>query len=235
MSAKILPVVLGFIVLLVVVTPVFAQEMPVSNDASSSSAPVAQPLMGTSPVKTLRQAFQQDKEAFREQVSQMRQEVQSKIQAEKAALKEQLQKIKDVRKQQVVENINDKIVSINEKYTGKWSDSLDKMQTNLTALQAKATSTSAGVQTDITAAQTAITVAKTAVSAQAGKTYSIQVVSDATLRTTVGQTVTEFRTDLLGVQKQVMAAHTAIQKVRMDLGENSAMPTGTASSSALQQ
>lgn len=208
MRIKLLAVFVFSALFVIVVTPALAEDTLV---ASSTSASVHHEIQSTlkSARAAIHQTIQQDKDALKATIDQQKQQ-----------LHNELQVIKDQHKQQVVENINSKIIDLNAQYTTSWTNSLTALQTYLTTLKGTGTSSSASanLSADIATAQTDITTAQTAVTAQAGKTYTIQVISDATLHSTVGKTVSQFRTDLMKVHMSVMDARLAVLKVATDLG-----------------
>lgn len=153
-------------------------------------------------------------------------ETKAMMQDKKEQFKAKLQIIRDERKKALVERIDEKISTMNKTSTARFSAVLEKLMMVLDRITQKAQVTKAkGVDTSmadqaIVAAKTAIDAAKAAVAGQSAKTYSIDVVSETTLKTTVGSTVSMFRKDLSTVHKLVIDAKQAVQKAEKELAKS---------------
>lgn len=132
--------------------------------------------------------------------------------------KERLQTIRDETKRMQVERIDTKISSANQTATNRFSAVLDKLQSILDKLIGKAQDVKAkGIGTTaldsaIGSAQASIDDAKAAVTSQMARLYVIQIASESALKSSVGSTVSELRTDLRDVHKAVVDAKQAVQK-----------------------
>ncbi len=139
--------------------------------------------------------------------------------------KAKLDLIKDQKKKELTDKINNKIADLNKKYTDKFMEVLDKLSNILTTLTDKANAAkAAGKDTTnlfnaITSAQNKITAAKTAVLDQAGTNYVAQISGDATLFTSVGQIVRQFEADIIAVKNIVLDARQAVMNVVTQLAK----------------
>lgn len=140
-------------------------------------------------------------------------------------MKKRLEVIRNEKKKAAVERIDTKISNMNKNHTDRFSAVLDKLQSILDRVSQKTSEVKANgkdttaLDSSIVSAQTAIDSAKAAVSAQAAKTYSIQISDEATLRNSVGTTVSQFRKDLRDVHKTVVEAKQAVQKAIRELAK----------------
>lgn len=138
-------------------------------------------------------------------------------------MKKRLEVIRDEKKKVAVERIDTKIVNMNKNHTERFMAVLDKLQSILNRVSQKASEVKANgkdtavLDSSIVSAQAAIDSAKAAVLAQATKTYAIQISDEATLRNSVGTTVSQFRKDLRDVHKTVVEAKQSVQKAVSEL------------------
>lgn len=143
----------------------------------------------------------------------------------KEEFKQRLQIIRDERKKAMLERIDEKISMMNNTSTARFSAVLEKLTIILNRIIDKGQVAKAkGVDTSmldqaIVAGKTAIETAKAAVATQAAKAYSIDIVSETTLKATVGSTVSAFRKDLRDVHKIVIDAKQAVMKAEMELAK----------------
>lgn len=133
--------------------------------------------------------------------------------------------LKDERKKEKVATISGKITTFNLNHTNRLADVLDKIQSILDRVSKKAeTAKGEGYDTGVLAlaiknAQTAIDAARIAISSQALKQYTIQITSDATIKTNVGSVVSQFRTDLKAIHKLVIDAKQATMRAVSELAK----------------
>ncbi len=219
------------------VLPVYARTTmaasPVVLHSGRAGAEAVIPVTTQQPLQT---ATLQDKQAFQDQQASFRQ----KLRAERQMFKASLAKIKDQRKQALVADIADRIASVSAEKTAIMHAALDQMTTILSLISTDGqTLKSRGVDTSaldqaVAAAQQAITTADASVTAQAGKVYTPVITTDSALRLTVGQTVSQFRTDLSDVYQQVVAAKRAVMRAAMELAKiKNAAPATSSVSGAL--
>ena len=155
-----------------------------------------------------------------------REEVKNKAEAKRAELKTKLQVIKNEKKQKIVLNISDKITEMNVKATDRLSILLGNIDKILAVIKDKTDQISTNndkdtttVKTKISAATDLIVKAKADIEAQAGKTYTINVTDESTLRANVKATRDEFQSDIKSVQASVKDAHEAVRASAQALAE----------------
>ncbi|MDP3726865.1 MAG: hypothetical protein Q8Q96_00950 [bacterium] len=192
MRSKIASFLLAFIILLVLPLVVYAQGTP-QNRVQNRKDAVAQ----------RKDAAQQKREEF----------------------KTRLQTIRDEKKKAAVERIDTKIANMNEVQTVRFTTVLTKLQSILDRVSQKVKAAEANgkdtalADAAIADAQAAIDKAKAAVSAQAAKTYIIQISDEAALRNSVGATTSQFKKDLRDVHKLIIDAKQAVQNTVRELAK----------------
>lgn len=158
-------------------------------------------------------------------VMQVREDAKALIQQEREAVKAKIAAIKDQRKKTIVERVDTKIPEINTNRTNQMSAALTRMTQILDSISSKsATAKQEGKNTTsldqaIINAKTAISTAQDAVTTQAGKTYTLTITDDTTLRTTIGTTLKQLTTDLNAVHKKVIAARESVRKAFVELAK----------------
>lgn len=218
------------LVVMATVLPPVVQAQRVQRDVAT----LMHPTKATASSTLIRQAVSD----FHQTIVNEREEMKQQMQQAQNEFQQKLSLIKDQKKQQRVISINDHIQSLNQTETDKMSQALDSLSTILEKIESQRdilVSKDANVtilNTDITTATKAITTAKGEVSTQASKTYSISIVSDATLKTTVGTTVSQFRADMTTTYKSVVNAKQAVVKAAQELKTVSATLNSSASPSA---
>ena len=166
------------------------------------------------PIKSLKEQTQDLRQKTNQDIMQLKQDNRAAIKAKMDEYKTRIQAIKDERKKLLVERIDSKISNLNKKYTTHLSDVLTKLQMILDKVKADVIDPK--VLADITTAQSAIDAAKKLNDAQAAKQYVPDITTDATLRTTVGSIVSQFRLDLVADHKAVVDAKQAVQNLKSD-------------------
>ncbi|MBI2068835.1 MAG: hypothetical protein HYT67_01890 [Candidatus Yanofskybacteria bacterium] len=165
------------------------------------------------------------KEEFQDKVREEKKQLEERIKEKRTELKERLEKIKDERKKQVVERIDKSMDELNARMVKHFTEVLDKVEGVLNRVSErteKAKAAGADVSVVVAAidqAVNAIREARAAIEAQAGKTYTINVTDEATLKNRVGEARQSLRADLKVVQDAVKAAHEAVRKVAVALGQ----------------
>lgn len=193
-------------------------------------------------VPTLKQTFQQEREAAKQELSQkkaefqtavqgIREKMQSEIKAKETELKTQVKKIKDIAKQQAVQKMYANLNDMNKRMTDQFvkslnqlADVLDKIKSRTAKAQAAGTGGTGGidiktVQTAIANAENAIALARTAVQSQAGKAYSITVQSDTSAKLDVSKVRDNLKKDLKIAQDAVKSAREAVHTAATTLGK----------------
>ena len=115
--------------------------------------------------------------------------------------KAKLAKIKDEKKQKIVEKLDARFNEVNLKRTTQMTKHLDKMSEILTKIAGDTASASSAIQT-----------ARDAVTTQAAKTYVITISTEANLKMDVGKVRSQLEMDLRAVHKLVVAARRAVRE-----------------------
>lgn len=130
-----------------------------------------------------------------------------------------LSTIRDTKKKAIVERVDQRIAQINTNRTGIMTRHLTKIEEILNRTEARALEAEKNgkdviaVKTAITSARTAITSAKTTVSAQAAKTYAIDITTEANLGSAVSSARTAFAKDLQTAHQSVVTARKSTRDV----------------------
>ncbi len=164
------------------------------------------------------------------------QETREQMKARMDTFKAQIRTIRDTRKQLLTEKISDKVASANARLTNKMDKALDHSTDILNRVKEKAAAfkvqekDTTSLDQAISTAESAIATAQAAVDAQKSKEYTANITNEVTLRSTIGQMVSQFRQDISSVHKLIIDAKQAVQKAISELaklrGENTA--TGSA-------
>ncbi len=211
--------------------------LPVLGQTSATPSP----LPSIRPIKELREMtkddIQQMRMNFEKQIQSERDTLKTKIDAKRAALKTALLKIKDQRKQKTVEDLDQRFDSINQKMTDLFVSALDQMDDVLNGITTRVDSAQekgidvSSIRTAISSAHQAIMDARDAVTAQAAKTYNINVTTAANLRSSVKTTMELLKNDLKTVREKVKAARDSVHAVAVAFarvhGNNADLPGPT--------
>lgn len=204
-----------------------------SNTAGTSSGGSATPVVSVTDAKEsenikkreseLKSVFEARKERVTEELKTRREDAVEKHKQDRATFKEQLGKIRDTKKQAAVTRIDSKVSEINKKRTDEMATRLTKMseildKVGVRSSEAKATGADiTTVDALVTAARTAVTSAQTSVSTQAGKVYTANISSEATLGSAMSSTLDSLHTDLTATFDTVKAAHLTVQEAVKEL------------------
>lgn len=138
------------------------------------------------------------------------------FQDHKAAFQQELSRIKDTRKQGIVDKINTDCQNVNQKRTDAMTAMLAKLSTILTNVSNRSASAAASgkdttnVDTAVATAQSAIADAQTLVAAQAGAICTITITSDATVKTDVNHGISTLQQALSSIYQKVLLARKAV-------------------------
>lgn len=169
--------------------------------------------------------LQERREEFKDTIKAKREEAEEKIKAMRADLKVRLQKVKDEQKRDRVEKIAGQIDALNKKTLDHFSDLLDKMEKTLERIGTRADKAeSRGLNVSVVRAamddaRAAIEASRTAITAQAGKTYTIEVTAEEVLKADVGKARKALHDDLVKVRDTVKAAHDAVRNAAVILAQ----------------
>lgn len=164
-------------------------------------------------------------DSFRQEIKTRVQERRQERQENREEFRAQIQTIRDERKREIVEKLNDKLSSVNERATDHWVEVLEKLEGIVARIDTKAQDLEgegidiSQVEAAITVANNAIATAQSAVSSQAGKTYEITITDENNLRGQVGPTVSGLHQDLRHVHQTVVAAKQAVMQAAMELAK----------------
>lgn len=155
-------------------------------------------------------------EDFADTVEASREAVKQEFENRQTEFKQQLARIRDTKKQAVVDKLNTNCQDINSKRTDKMTAMLEKLSVILTNVTNREASASAAgkdvttVDTAVTAAQAAIADAQNAVAGQAGTLCTITITSETNLKTDVGKIISSMQSSLQSVYTKVLAAKQAV-------------------------
>lgn len=131
--------------------------------------------------------------------------------ARREAFQTKLEEMKDIRKQAMIERVDEKINNFNERHTTKLQTGIERMQSVLDGIATKAAELNdSDLDESIESAQEAIDTAEELVTAQLEKEYFIDLEDETQIRTAAQETFTLFRTDLKEVHEAVKEAHMAV-------------------------
>lgn len=194
--------------LFLVPATISAQE---ANTATGSSQSTAVPTPKVTPVD-LRRVNSADREA---QIKALKEAALKKREEVKSTLRQNLTQIKDAKKQEVVNNIDERIANRNAAWITHWNEVLqrltgilDKVERRAQELGSAGTDIS-GLTAVISTARTSISTAQAKVDAQNGKAYAITVTDDS-LGQNVKATIELFRTDVKAVVGSLNDARRAV-------------------------
>lgn len=176
-------------------------------------------------IKARAEELKERKKEFEEKVREEKKQLAERIKEKRTELKGNLEKIKDERKKQIVERVDKQMDELNARMVKHLIEVLDKIEGVLNRAserteRAKAAGTNVSVVVAaIDQAVNAIREARAAIEAQAGKTYTMNVTDEATLKNRVGEARQSLRKDLKVVQDAVKAAHDAVRKMVVALAQ----------------
>src|SRR3989338_22191 len=151
--------------------------------------------------------------AAKSMILEKRKEAKEKFQAEREAFQEKLKEIKETRKQNILERVDEKINSLNERHMTRLDNYLARMLTVLEKIEEKAadvTGDSSALDAAIIKAKDAIETAQAAVEEQAGKDYIVEFDDETELGTQVRSLFATFKSDVKEVHQLVKDAHKAV-------------------------
>ncbi len=170
--------------------------------------------------------MREKKESFFQEIQKRNEESWQKAKEKQEEFQLRLRQIKDERKRNLVERINQRILMMNQDYTRKFASVLDKLQSILERISQKAEEIApegqetTALKTAIDQAELMIKVAREKVAAQALKQYLIQLPQEERgLKDAVGQTVSQFRNDLRDVWQAVIKAKQAVSQAAKELAK----------------
>lgn len=199
----------------------FAQDAATTMTATSNDTTTTTPSVTTTTPNT--------KFPLRKPIAAAREDLKSdlkdKMQQAREEFKTKMAAIKDQRKQQLIANLDIRIATMNKNRTSEMSERLTRLTSILGKISTKEASLKAEgkntttLASDIAAAQSAIDTASKAVSEQAAKDYTMNITTDAALKSAASTVIQQYKTDITAVFLKVKAAHQAVVKAYKDLGQ----------------
>ena len=202
------------ILLLLVTTPVLAQEEVDENTPTTTSTQILdskKPVIKDKIMERNETAMEK-KENFKEKIMQKREGAIKANQERKDTFRTKLETITDEQKKTLLERIDTKITTLNTNRTTRATENITKLENVLARItELQTTLDSQGVNTasltaSITQAEEAISEAKLAIETQAGKEYIIQITTETALKSSVGTLLRTLNQDLTAMYKSVMTA-----------------------------
>ncbi len=160
-------------------------------------------------VEARREEIKANLEARREEWKQKMEERKTEWEARREELKTKLAAFKDQKKAEIAARIAENLNALNERITAHFSTVLDKLTDIM--VRVSAGDVDGDGAADITAANTAIADAQASVDAQAIKTYSVEVSTEAAVKADVGAARQQLHSDLKAVWEKVKAAREAVR------------------------
>ncbi len=163
-----------------------------------------------------RQLIQQKINIKQERVENKAEALKEKVASKTAALRLKLQVFKDQKKAGIAERINSNLNRINQNQTEQMQKHLDTMSAILDKLENRVNQANPDIK-DPAAAKAAITKAReiiattsAAVQTQEQKDYTIQVTSEARIKTDIKAQRDKLHTDLLALRKMIIEAKQSV-------------------------
>jgi hypothetical protein len=202
---------IALILLVVVVPGVSAQEETMMMQQTTT-----QPVVSISPRQPMVTRPVMQPKRFQAEIKEKRFEAKQSVSSREASMTTR-PLIQNAQKKAAMQNIDSKLLSVNDSVTIKWATALDEFESmTMRASSEAAGLKAAGIQTvnldaALTRAEFAIDTAKTAVMTQAGKSYAINATSEAGLRTAGMNSMSQMRNDLRVTHTSVLSAKTAVK------------------------
>jgi hypothetical protein len=165
------------------------------------------------------------RDEFKKAVEVKRAEVDNFVKEKRDELKTKLQNIKDERKKEAVNKIGESIVNLNTKMTTHYSNVLNQISDVLSRVVSRADKAQANgkdvatARTAVSKAQSDIAAAQAAVVAQTGKSYTLNISTDAKLKADVGEARKVLHNDLKKVEDLVKTARNSVRLAVVELAK----------------
>jgi len=151
-------------------------------------------------------------ETFLADIAAKRKEAETTYRTERLTLKTKIAAIRDTKKKTVVTNLDTKLAQVNLDRTTNMTTQITTMTNVLAKASVVGGSTNTAINEAVAKAQSAIASAQAAVTTQAGRQYVFNIATDATLGTSVRETIQMFVADISATQKLVDAAKLAVKE-----------------------
>src|SRR3990167_4664409 len=166
----------------------------------------------------------------------VRQNVKERKITNREEFKTRIAKIKDTKKQAIVEKIDNQIAVLNKKHTDRFNKLLEKLTSILSRIETKTDELETDgvnvstVDVAVQIARDAISVAQREILDQAGKDYVIEIDTESNLREVVYSGFKEFRGDMEILRDSIKVVRDAVYEAAKTLREvvkNSNLDNGT--------
>lgn len=167
-------------------------------------------------LEQLREAAKARAEQTQERILQLRQQAQERMAQAKENAKNRINQISDAKKRAIAQRIVDQLNHVNQVWTNHFANVLDRLDDVLQKIQSRTDKVAANgtdvssVATAIQKAKTAIATARTAVTAQAQKTYALNL-STIPQGTDQGALVSQLRNQFKTLHEQLRKDLTALR------------------------
>jgi len=174
-------------------------------------------------LKTKKEELKQAFEERKEELKKIREEAREKFSEEREDFEDRLTEIKDKKKQAIVERVDSKITTLNNKHTDRFNALLEKLSSILDRIESKADELE-GEGANISSVDVAVQIARDAIAAaqreiteQAGKDYIIVIDSESNLGNVVSSAFKEFREDMEALKDSIKVARDAVHEAAKTL------------------
>ncbi len=175
-------------------------------------------------IKDNRIEIKEKREELKMTIQKQREEAKEKFKIQREEFKTKMSGIKDQRKKEVVERVDNRLSSINKNRTAALTKHLENMSAILIRIQDRvAKKKSDGVDTSavekaIVEAESAIDTAKDAVDSQAAKEYVVTITDETKLKVDVKSAFDQFKSDMEATVLAVKQAKEALTAAARALG-----------------
>ncbi len=201
------------------VSPVFAHDGEVHEGATEPQVLPAQTNMAVEAPLPVNPVMRDAVKDLKTTINEKRDAAKEAAKIRKITLKEKLEEFQDMQKKAVMQRLDTRFETINDKSTQRWTTALEQMTTIVDRVSSeaanleKAGGDTTEVMSAVTRARTAITTAETAVTTQAGKTYVMSVSSETGAQIAANTTAMQFRTDFRNTYTSVLKAKESVKDV----------------------
>ena len=163
-------------------------------------------------------AIQEKRDIFKEELNETRVFRASTTANIRAKFKADLEKIKDEKKKEKIENVGNNLIELNTKITTKSSERVNKIEEILISLESRADKAVlegvnvTNVLAHIANAEAVIAEARLAISTQAAKTYTVTITDEVTAKASLQASRDMLKKDIEAMNLKIKAARDAVKK-----------------------
>jgi len=158
----------------------------------------------------------ENREEIRLSVQQRLEDAKEDIAEQKEQFRERLSEIKDERKQAIVERLDTRLQTLNEKFVQHANNTLTRLTLILDKIEERASTEGISLVT-LSDARAAIDIAQGFVNEQAGKSYVFEIGDENTLGEDVSSTIIAFKSDIQKMNESVRSARQVVQDTLQEL------------------